>query len=55
LDEDKTRSLVWELAALHDDGDPRAMALSMKQEAGMIAAIVGFDMAVSTGRRNTLS
>lgn len=47
LDEDKTRSLVWEMAAIYDDGDPRAMALSMKQEAGMIAAIVGFDIEIS--------
>jgi transcriptional regulator len=47
LDEDKTRSLVWELAAIHDGGDPRAMALSMQQEAAMIAAIVGFDIEIS--------
>lgn len=47
LDEDKTRSLVWELAALHDDGDPRTMALPMKQEAAMIAAIVGFDIEIT--------
>lgn len=47
LDEDRTRSLVLALAALFDSGDPRTMALSRKQETGMIAAIVGFDVEIT--------
>ena len=46
LDEGETQSLVYELASLFDTGDPHAYAFSEKQEAALIAAIVGFEIEI---------